>query len=391
MSLFRRRREARAVTYQTVWGSGGDWPPPTDSGVRVDQSTALNTTTAWACVTLLADTVSTLPVGAFARRGTARVEAPSPPWLRQPHADDPSSTWEGHLAEVMFSLLLDGNAFVLTVRDRAGDVVEVRALDPLRVDPRRASGRIVYEVRTDDGGRQVLDGTMVRHLWRLRRPGALRGLSPVEAARVTIGKALATDAFGAAFFARGATLSGIVETPSPMDEAAAESLKDRFRSRFGGVRNAFDIGVLTSGATWKPLAITPEQGQFLETLQQGVEDVARVYRVPPGMVGSQQPGAASYASTAVYTVNFEKFTIRPYVECIESAYGALLAPGEFLRLDTRGLLRGDDKGRMEAYQIGLQNHIYTVNEVRALEDLPPLDGPDGGLLDTPNAPTGGDA
>ena len=378
MSILRRLTERRDISFQTVWGSGGNWGETRDeAGVAVNQTSALHLTTAYACVSLLTDTISTLPVGAFTRSGKQRFPVARPGWMFQPEADNPSSTWETHIAEVMFSLLLDGNAFVLTVRSPDdNEVLEVRALDPESVEPKRLNGKLVYEVRNGTQVIDVLDVTQVRHLWRLRRPGTLRGLSPIEAARQSIGKAMAAEIYGNRFFGRGATLSGVVQVPGPLAKEAADELRDKFTARFGGTSRSFGVGVLTNGAEWKPLAVTPEQAQFLGTLQQGVEDVARLFRVPPHMVGSQQPGAVSYASVEHRGIEFEKFTVRPYVEAIESAYRSLLPPGQFLQLNTNALLRGDFKTRMEGYATGVQNGITLRSEARSLEDLPPIDGAD---------------
>lgn len=378
MGLITRALERRAISYQSVWGTGGDWAPVTEAGVSVSQKSALGITTAQACVSLLVDTVSTLPVRTLTRPTPDTTAAvPRPAWMWQPEADNPSSTWEGHVAEVMFSLLLDGNAFVLTVRDGSGEVVEVRALDPTRVTPRRdADRRIVYDVQTDAGGMRALDDTMVRHLWRLRRPGDLRGLSPIELARRSLGKHMAAEVFGARFFGSGATLSGVIQAKTPMTQQSADDLKAKFAARHAGIGNAFDVGVLDNGAEWKPLTVTPEQAQFLATLEKGDEDVARLFRVPPPLAGITKPGAMAYASVDALMIAFEKFTVRPYVELLETSYRPLLPPGVFVTFNTDGLLRGDFKTRMEGYAVAVDRGIVTRAEVRRREDFAPLEGAD---------------
>lgn len=367
--------QRRSLSFQSVWGAGDDWPSTrNDSGVNVTQTTALGLTTTYACVSLLADTVSTLPTRVI-RHPTPEttVVLPRPAWIVAPEADNPSMTWEAHLSEVMVSLLLDGNAFIYTTRESNGGVLEVRALDPSRVNVTRRAGKLVYEVPSI--GKEY-SADEVRHIWHIRRPGDLRGLSPIEAARQSIGKYMAADTYGARFFGSGANLSGVLQVKANLAQQEADELKAKFVAKYGGVGRSFGVAVLDNGTEWKPLSVTPDQAQFISTLVHGVEDVARLFRVPPYMVGSTQPGAMANASVEGQGIYFEGHTVRPWVELMEAAYSSFLPPGQTVQLNTNGLLRTDFKTRMEGLAFGVQNGIVLRSEARRIEDLPPLDGAD---------------
>lgn len=367
--------QRRSLSFQSVWGAGDDWPGSrNESGVNVTQTTALGLTTTYACVSLLADTVSTLPARVIKHpTPDTTIVLPRPSWVIEPEADNPSMTWEAHLSEVMVSLLLDGNAFIYTAREPGGEVLEVRALDPSKVTPKRRGGKLVYEVPSL-GKEYTADE--VRHVWHIRRPGDLRGLSPIEAARQSIGKYMAADTYGARFFGSGANLSGVLQTKSNMAQQEADDLKAKFVAKYGGVGRSFGVAVLDNGAEWKPLSVTPDQAQFISTLVHGVEDVARLFRVPPYMVGSTQPGAMANASVEGQGIYFEGHTVRPWVELLEAAYSSFLPPGQTMQLNTNGLLRTDFKTRMEGLAVGVQNGIVLRSEARRIEDLSPLDGAD---------------
>lgn len=374
--------ERRALSFQTLWGSGADLADVsnTEAGVRVTQSSALALTATYACVSLLADTVSSLPVGTFRRQNGTRIPTAEPEWMYQPEAGNPSSSWDSHIAEVMVSLLLDGNAFIYTGRDDNGEVIDLRVIDPSVVDPKVVNGQSVFEVRGAGGSSSILDSSAMRHIWRIRQPGKLRGLSPIDAARQTLGKTLAAETFGARFFGSGAHLSGVILSKQKMDLQGADDLKAKFTARYSGVSRSHSIGILDNDADWKPLSVSPEQAQFLATLDKGDEDVARLFRVPPPLAGITKPGAMAFASVEALLIAFEKFTVRPYVEAIETSYRPLLPPGIYLKLNTNGLLRGDFKSRMEGYSSGVNAGYLLRSEARAFEDMAPVTGLDAPLV-----------
>jgi HK97 family phage portal protein len=226
----------------------------------------------------------------------------------------------------------------------------------------------------------------VIHITYVRRPGDPRGLSPIEAMAQGIGRGMAAEEVGARFFGQGSLMGGLVEYPEsadPDDNAVKEMLK-ALNKRHQGVGNAWALGALTAGAKFHELTMKPSDSQLIETEEWTLEQVARAYGVPPSMVGSQKPGAVAYASVTQRAVDYVGKGVIPITVRIEKAYSRLLPRGSYIHLNTNALLRGDQAARYAAYQIALQNKFMKVDEIRGLEDLDPLGGSDGGLLQTPN-------
>lgn len=376
MSLFSRLLERRDTTYQHVWGADLDWSgQPVWSGARVNRDTVLGLSAVFACVRFLVDAVSTLPVDV--------VDAERPDWLDQPIPRDPSTTLVVHWQQVLSSLLLDGNSFTIAAPDIFRPA-ELRVADPRNVQcVPQSDGSMVY--RLTDG--TELDWTQVIHIPLIRLPGASKGVSPLEAERQTFGAALAQEEYASRFYSNGANHSGVIEIPAGA-KVSVDELKAGWEDKHTGLRNAHRPGVLTGGATWKPLSITPDQAQFIETAQLNDERIFRIYRIPPALAGMVREGATSNASSVSQALAFEKHTVRPLVTLIEAAYRPLVGGGQ-LKFNTKGLLRGDPKTQAEIYHYGLTDQWLKKDEVREKEDMPLFGGTDGGFLETPNnnAPT----
>lgn len=382
MALFSRLLERRDTTYQQVWGADLDSPSSSFS-TRPTRDKILGLSAVFACVRLLTDTVSTLPVHVYDDGGQVD---PQPDWLARPVPRDPSITTEVHFQQVVSSLLLDGNAFVL-VSPNMAQPAEVRVLDPRNVEIGTGpAGGLVYEVRDHRGGTVgVFDADQILHIPLIRLAGESRGLSPLEAERQLFAGSLAVEELGATFARNGLWLSGIVEVPAGSPGPAdPDEFISRIERKWSGAGKAGKIGMLTGGATLKQLSVTPEQAQFLETMQYGDERIFRVFRCPPALVGMTKEGATSYASSVMQDKGFEKHTIRPLLRTIAPAYRQLLNPGQYLKFATKGLLEADPKTQAEIYHYGLTDTWLDVDEVRDLEDRRPFGGERGGKLQTPN-------
>lgn len=375
--------ERRATTFQQVWGSDGNWDRGgTWAGKSVNRDSMLGLSAVFACIRFIIDAFSTLPVHVFDDFGP--VEGPG--WLAQPIPRDPSTTLVVHLQQVGASLLIDGNSYTLAMPD-IYHPAEVRVLDPRKVDPRRQrDGSVLFRIQDNHGLGEEFDWHNIIHIPLLRLPGETKGLSPLEAERQTFASAIAAEEFGARFFGNGTTLGGVIEVPQgvDLDETQAKELVDKFELRYSGSKNAHRPGLLTGGASWKQLTVTPEQAQFLQTRQYDDERIFRIYRVPPALAGMIREGATSNASSVSQALAFEKHTVRPFVSLIEQAYRPLVPAGQFLRFNTKGLLRGDPKTQAEIYHYGLSDTWLDVDEVRGYEDMPPFGGTRGGKLETPN-------
>jgi HK97 family phage portal protein len=363
----------RSLSYQQIWGAGGDWVSGnmTWSGADVSQKSSIQISAVFACVRLLADTVSTLPADTYVRSGDERRPYPAPVWVSEP---DVGVTRQDFLQQIVVSLMLDGNAFVQVLRSGTG-VAALVVLDPTRIEVRRnaETRRPEYVI---DQGKMVVSSDDILHITDLRRPGDLRGVSRVAELRQTLGLARALDEFAARFFGNGSTTTGIIEYPGNLTEEQARDLVDGFEAGHKGLRRAHRPGVLSGGARFQKTGVDPESAQMLGSRQMSVEEIARIFGVPPHMIGLTTPGAMSYASVEQNAIQFVTHTLRPLVTKIESALTRLL-PGEaFLRFNMDGLLRGDSISRAQYHSTALQAGWETVNDVRRIEDLPPVEGGD---------------
>lgn len=366
--------EKRAISFQQVFGTGGFFGTSTYAGVSVTQDSSLRISTAYACVRLLSDTVSTLPIDSFIRRDGIRTPyRPRPIWLDQPDPDLATSRDE-HFTQVMVSLLLDGNAFVRVVRDPVGNVIALIVLDPRRVEVRRNRDYVIeYHLRDID---KTLSKSEVLHITEMRKPGALRGSSRIDELKEVFGLTAALDEFASRFFGQGSQTSGVIEVPGPLSREQAKDLVDSFEEGHKGLARSHRPGVLFGGAKFNKTGVDPNEAQMLESRKMQVEEIARAFRVPLHMLSTAIPGAMSYASVEQNAIQFATYTIRPYLSRIEAAYSTLLPQGVFVRFNMDGILRGDIQTRFSAYSTGTQAGFLSVNDIHRLEDLPPVEGGD---------------
>lgn len=364
------RKEDRAISFQTVWGAGADLDIVNPSGANINAKTAFEVVAFWSAVSLISDTIATLPVDSYIRQdGTRRPYRPRPAWVDQPDVDQ---TRQAHYQQVLVSLLVSGNSYTRIFRNGNGDVVNLVVLDPLTVKVQRSAlGRKIFNI---DGEDKALTSDDVIHITDLIEPGALTGMSRVERLKEALGLSSAMQSFAARFFGQGATTQGIIEFPGNLTPDQAKNLRDGFDSAHRGFRRAHKTGVLSGGATYKQTTVAPDQAQMIESRRFAVEEIARAFNIPLSMMGV--PGAQSYASVESNAIQFVTHTLRPYLEKLEWAYSRLLPVEAFLKFNIDGLLRGDFNSRISAYATGLQSGFMSVNDVRKLEDLSPAEGGD---------------
>jgi HK97 family phage portal protein len=367
--------EERNLSYQQVWGSGIDVSGfATWAGTVVNQKNALEIGAAYACVRLLSDTISTLPVDTFIRRDGNRLPyRPRPAWVYEP--EGPGSSRIEYYKQIVVSMLLSHGAVVQILRNGAGEIVALQPLDPTRVDIRRNQATRLREF-VIDGGQAILPGEDVLYIPEMRRPGSLKGVSRVDELKQTLGLAKALDEFASRYFSNGANTSGMIEFPGNLTQEQAKDLVDAFEAGHKGLKKAHRPGVLSGGAKFVKTGSDGEQAQMLQSRQFAVEEVARVFRVPPSMIGLNTPGAMSYASVEHNAIQFTRYSLTPLIAAIEEAHNRLL-PGEvFLRVNMDGLLRGDSATQAAVFSTALQAGYMSVNEARGLMDLRPVDGGD---------------
>ena len=363
--------EERAISFQSLFALGDGYTFTTNSGTYVTQDDSLKIGTVYACVRLIADTIASLPVDSYIRQeGTRQQFRPRPTWLDSP---DIGVTKEDHFQQILVSLLLNGNSFTRIIRDEEGEVLALSVLNPQFTEVRRdANGRLFYVYSARD---RIEDVDMI-HIRDLTLPGELRGKSRIDLVKENLGLARALEEFAARFFGQGSTTSGIIQFPGNLSREQAKNLVDAFEDGHKGLRRSHRPGILFGGATFEKTGVNPNESQFIESRQFAVEEIARIFRVPPSMIGVTTPGAQSYASVEANQLHFLQHTLAPYLAKIESEYSVLLAGRAFIRFNTAGLLRGDIAARNASYAQGLNNGYLSVNDVRRFEDMTPIQGGD---------------
>jgi HK97 family phage portal protein len=366
----RFRKENRAISFQTVWGAGSDLESLNLSGVNINAKTAFEVVAFWSAVSLISDTIATLPIDSFIRRdGNRRPYRPRPAWVDQPDVD---MTRQAHYQQVLVSLLVSGNSYTRIFRNASGDVVNLVVLDPDTVQVRRSAiGRKIFLI---ENSAETLTSDEIIHITDLIQPGSLVGLSRVQNLKEALGLSSAMQSFASRFFGTGATTQGIIEYPGNLTPDQAKQLRDGFDSAHRGFRRAHKTGVLSGGASYKQTTVPNDAAQFLESRRFSVEEIARAFNIPLSMMGV--PGTQSYDSVEQNAIQFVTHTLRPYIEKMEWSYSRLLPNEAFLKFNVDGLLRGDFNSRISAYSVGLQSGFMSVNDVRRLEDLSGTEGGD---------------
>jgi len=370
----------RGLTQEQLWGSGWQTFGAT-AGVPTGIENALQSIAVQAAIRLLTNDIGSLPVDAFRKvDGQQRKELTTPAWISLPNPLNPNDTWEDHVKQVVFSMLSDGNAFVRCFPN-VFQTEGIEALDPAQVDIDIFRGAPIYKVR----GEGDFTPAEILHLPWVKRPGKARGLNPIEAAKEGIGIALAADQFVGSYFGNGAILSGYISFPQGVEptEEQLKALKNDFKTKHVGARKSHAVGALTGGAEFKPFDYNNREAQLLELREHIVEEVARLFGIPPHMLGSQKPGAVSYASVEQRSIDYVTHAVLPITRRLGTGYSRLLRGQKtYLKFNVRGLLEGDATARASYYDSLLQNKVIKREEVRALEDFE-WDG-ELGYLETPN-------
>ena len=363
----------------------------TTSGKLVNEHTALQTTAVYACVRILAETIAGLPLHVYQYRSDGSKERfPQHPLYSLLHNEpNPEMTSFVFRETLMSHLLLWGNAYAQIVRNGRGQPVALYPLLPNKMDVSRAPNgelRYTYYLDVDESGLRPRGGYVtLRKDEVLHIPGlgfdGLIGYSPIAMAKNAIGMALATEEYGASFFANGANPGGVLEHPGVIKDV--QRVKDSWNAAYQGSGNAHRVAVLEEGMKFQAIGIPPEQAQFLETRKFQINEIARIFRVPPHMVGDLEK--SSYSNIEQQSLEFVKFTLDPWVVRWEqSLCQALLLPSEksdvFIRFNLDGLLRGDYSSRMTGYATGRQNGWLSANDIRELEDMNRIPGSEGGDL-----------
>ena len=390
MSILNRLRAARPETgaaEQRTLTSSAFVPPPAQGYVTdyVGTNRAMSSMTVYGCVRLLADTIASLPWKAYRRNSHGiPVELPSQPAIiKQPCPGFDLYQWKWM---VVASLALRGNSFhLVTGRDNLSYPTGLLPLHPDAVFLERRPDVLrwfdpIYRVL----GEAVPNDDML-HIRRFTMPGEPWGLSPIKQAAQAIGLSLSAEEFGYRYFREAANPSGLLSTDQNLDEAAVERQQKNWISSHQGRRMP---AVLTGGFKWQNLSISPEESQFLDTRAFQRTEIMMLFGVPPHMLGDQTNSTSWGSGIEAQNLGFVTHTLRAWTACIESVVSSCLPRGQFVRFDFTAMLRGDTLARYESYQKALQSAWMSPNEIRALEELEPIEGGDAYLQPVTMAPLG---
>jgi HK97 family phage portal protein len=351
------------------------------SGKSVTAQTALQVATAWACIRLISETIATLPLGVYERDGGGRRRAARDHWLYVLVHDQPNANmtavefWEAVIAQIC----LWGNAYCLKSFS-GGRLV---SLDPLNPDQMKVMtnefGDLVYKYATKGG---VVTYTE-REIFHIKGFGidGLIGLSPISYARNSLGAAMSADEASGKLFANGMRVGGAISFPAVLTKTQRQEIREGMVENLAGVANTGKIMVLEGGSQYQPLSMNPQDAQMLQTRSFNVEEICRWFRVPPFMVGHSEKSTSWGTGLEQQMIGFLTFALRPYLTRVEQAIRkSLLSPAERARysaeFNLEGLMRADSAGRAALYASAAQNGWMTRNEIRELENRPPLEGGD---------------
>ena len=393
MGLFKNRKKSRdapKVEDRTVGSSFTFFMGNSSSGKTVTERSAMQMTAVYACVRILSEAVAGLPLHFYRYKADGSKEKAIDSNLYHLIHDEPNPEMSSFVFRetLMTHLLLWGNAYAQIIRNGKGEVIALYPLMPNKMSvDRDENGKLYYTYTRSDcepnamnGSSVVLEPKDVLHIPGLGFDG-LVGYSPIAMAKNAIGLAIATEEFGSKFFANGAAPSGVLEHPGTIKDPSR--VREAWQSQFGGSGNSGKVAVLEEGMKYTPISISPEQAQFLETRKFQINEIARIFRIPPHMVGDLEK--SSFSNIEQQSLEFVKYTLDPWVVRWEQSLSrSLLSEDEkkqyFFKFNLEGLLRGDYQSRMNGYAIARQNGWMSANDIRELEDLDKLSPEQGGDL-----------
>lgn len=342
----------------------------TSSGKIVNEQTAMQTTAVYACVRILAEAIASLPLHTYRYADNGKEKAIDHNLYQLLHSEpNPEMTSFVFRETLMGHLLIWGNAYAQIIRDGRGKVIALYPLMPDKMTVERNKNGELYYLYNKDGMLYPLRSYEVLHIPGLGFDG-LVGYSPIATAKNAVGMVIATEEYGAKFFANGANPGGVLEHPGIVKDPS--KIRESWNNVYKGSSNAHRIAVLEEGMKFQSIGIPPEQAQFLETRKFQINEIARIFRVPPHMVGDLEK--SSFSNIEQQSLEFVKYTLDPWVIRWEQAMQrSLLLPKEkseyFIKLNVDGLLRGDYQSRMNGYSIGIQNGFFCPNDIRELENM----------------------
>lgn len=359
--------------------------PKGDAGVVVTEKTAFQMPAVYRAVSLLAGTTASLPLHAYRDKGDVRERITRPSIIDSPHPDMTLFEW---IELSLVHALTWGNTYYLKVKDGAGIVRELWPLLPSRVRPGRTSdGTKVYALDARNiGAGQPADVVALEDAYPytddeiLHVPAmgydGVAGLSPIACARQGIGVALAAEKTAARLFGSGNLKSGILKTEQKLTTAQADQVKAQWKAKNSGVDNAHDIAVMGAGVSFEEISFPPEDVQFIESRRFQIDEIARIYGIPPHMLFQTDRSTSWGSGIEQQTIGLVVFTLRPWLTRFEHRWSRLLPRPDYVKFAVEGLLRGDAAARSAFYKAMWEIGAFSTNDIRRLEDQAPVDGGD---------------
>lgn len=373
--------------------------PTSTTGLTITPENSLESVPVLAAVRLLAGTLASLSLLTYRETADGKERAVTHPAYRllKTRANPELSAFAWRELTAAHCLCF-GNAYSEVERANNGSPLNLWPIYPTNVRPARIGGKLAYLVRVN--GREVpVAAENILHIRGLALTPD-EGLLPSTLARESLGVAKSLEKYAASFFGNGAAPSGVLSSPRTLGKQARDNLRNSWNTLYGGLSNAQRVAVLEEGLTWTPLGLTNEASQFLESRRMAVEDVARMFNIPPYMLGASVN--ATYASIEAQQQDFVDRAIMPLCRRFEAELNLKLFDGSpfFAEFQLNSLLRGDSQTRAQFYQTMANLGVLSVNEIRALENMNSI-GPEGdvrlrplnmtplGQQDTQQVPTNG--
>lgn len=350
------------------------------SGKSVTPRTSIQVSAVYACVRVIAETIASLPFGVYEATDAGTRKATEHILYRLLH-DEPNPEMTSFIwRETMLThLLLYGNSYCQIIRSGRNHIVGLYPLlpDKMEVD-RDSSGRLLYTYTTAEGNPVYLSSENVLHIPGLGFDGIM-GYSPIALEKNAIGLGIATEEYGSKFFENGARPSGVLTHPNTVKDP--KRLRESWNAAYGGSANSNRVAILEESMTYTPISLPNNESQFLETRKFQIEEICRIFRVPPHLIGDLS--RSTFSNIEHQSIDFAVHTIRPWLVRIEQAINrALFSDKEkgrfYVQFNMEGLMRGDYKSRMEGYAIARQNGWMNANDIRALENMNPITEEEGG-------------
>lgn len=359
---------------------GVDIENPSLSGMYVSEENSITVSGVFACVRVIAEDIASLPLPLYKRLPRGKEKAVDHPLYYLIH-DSPNEDMTAFAFKeaMMTNLLLWGNAYAQTIRDKNGQIVSIHPLLSSRMTVTKdQNGELKYSYTNEKGETFTLKKEQLLHIGGIGFDG-ISGLSPISVAREAIGLAKATEVYGNKFFANGARPGGVLEHPGTLKDPS--KVRESWEAVYKGANNAHKIAVLEEGMKYHDIGMPQKDAQFLETRQFQLNEICRIFRVPPHLVGDLS--RSTFSNIEHQSIDYVVHTLRPWLVRWEQAINLNLLnvferKDYFAKFNVDGLLRGDFATRMNGYAVGRQNGWYSANDIRELEDLNPIPEDQGG-------------